>query len=126
MPDRGSASDHLTRFGNGSPCRPEPREHDKICQRTTQKVGCPPYFFGRILLPRVSNAGAEPQDSGDRGKNVARARLSAADFTPSPGGWGKGGLFGSPHFHEQLQPRRGIRLPEPGDNSPNFLRGLRP
>src|SRR6266511_108656 len=56
-------------------------------------------------MPKPPKASCPPesQDSGHCGKTVARTRLIAAHFSPSPGGEGRGegGRFGSPLFHQQ-------------------------
>ena len=47
-----------------------------------------------------------------------------ANFSPSPGGEGRGegGRFGTPHFHEPTNPRRGVRNPERGGGGANSRR----
>ena len=80
-------------------------------------VGCWMFEVGCFCAVRFRPL--QPQGSGHRGKTVARSRLM--HFSPSPGGEGRGegGHFGSPHFHEPPNPRRGVRSPEPVGNRSN-------
>src|SRR5436309_92749 len=57
------------------------------------------------------------QDSGRRGKTVARWRHMAPNSAPSPEGegCGEGGRLGSLRFLEQVHPARGVRRPDAAD-----------